>query len=49
MDVNEDAVTEAYAAVGRGPEGQDDYYWVCGECFADFRDHFGWVVIAPDE
>lgn len=41
-----DARTEGYAAVGRGPEGQDDYHWVCGGCFSDFCDRFGWTVAA---
>lgn len=22
----------------------DDYSWVCPECFNDFRERFGWVV-----
>ena len=49
VDVDTEAVSDGYAAVGRGPEGQDDYYWVCDECFADFRDRFGWAVTAPGE
>lgn len=24
----------------------DEYYWVCDECFADFRERFGWRVVA---
>jgi hypothetical protein len=44
-----DSRTEGFAAVGRGPEGQDDYYWVCDECFSDFRDRFGWTVSAVEE
>ena len=42
-----DAVTIGYAAVGRGPEGQDDYHWVCEPCFADFRERFEWRVRPP--
>lgn len=22
----------------------DDYHWICDNCFADFRDQFGWSV-----
>jgi hypothetical protein len=25
---------------------QDDYYWVCPKCFADFRAQMGWQVVA---
>lgn len=39
-----ETVTAGFAAVGRGPKGEDDYYWVCDECFDDFRDRFGWKV-----
>jgi hypothetical protein len=42
-----DAVTIGYAAVGRGPEGQDDYHWVCEACFADFRHRFQWRAVPP--
>jgi hypothetical protein len=37
--------TQGYAALGRGPQGEDDYHWVCDKCFADFRDRFGWTVV----
>ena len=23
----------------------DDYHWVCEQCFADFRDRFNWTVV----
>jgi len=29
------------------PEGyctEDEYYWICEQCFKDFRDRFGWKV-----
>jgi hypothetical protein len=39
-----DELTEAWAAVGRGPAGQDDYHWVCDDCFKDFRERFAWKV-----
>lgn len=28
---------------------EDDYTWVCPECFAEFRTQFDWTVIEPDE
>lgn len=28
---------EGYATI-------DDYYWICPDCFADFKDEFLWVV-----
>jgi hypothetical protein len=24
----------------------DDYHWICPACFADFRERFGWTVVA---
>lgn len=39
-----ETVTAGYAAVGRGPKGEDDYHWVCDCCFRDFRDRFAWKV-----
>jgi hypothetical protein len=41
-------VAATYAAIGRGPQGEDDYHWVCDECFADFRDRFGWTVVESE-
>ena len=23
---------------------EDEYRWICEQCFNDFRDHFGWSV-----
>ena len=23
---------------------KDEYHWICAQCFADFRDLFGWSV-----
>ncbi|HEX5173378.1 MAG TPA: hypothetical protein VFV91_04460 [Gaiellaceae bacterium] len=43
-----DSLGAGYAAVDR-PPGEDDYYWVCDECFEDFRDRFGWSVIPSGE
>jgi len=43
----DDAVTIGYAALARGPEGQDDYHWVCEACFADFCERFEWRVVLP--
>jgi hypothetical protein len=42
-------LTEGYATLGTGPEGQDDYHWICDRCFADFRERFAWHIgAAPD-
>lgn len=43
-----DAQTRGYAAIGRGPQGEDDYHWVCDECFGDFQDRFGWTVVESE-
>ncbi|HEX5449259.1 MAG TPA: hypothetical protein VFW85_04315 [Gaiellaceae bacterium] len=43
-----DAASLGYAAVGRGPGGEDDYYWVCDDCFPDFREQFEWTVIQAE-
>ena len=43
-----EAQTVGYAAPGRGPQGEDDYHWVCDECFADFRDRFEWTVVESE-
>jgi len=24
----------------------DDYHWICGKCFDDFKELFGWRVAA---
>ena len=37
-------LTEGYSALGTGPDGQDDYHWICDRCFADFRERFAWRV-----
>lgn len=23
---------------------EDEYYWICPECFEDFKEMFGWIV-----
>ena len=28
---------------------KDMYYWICKECFEDFKDKFGWNVKSADE
>lgn len=40
-------VAAGYANVGDAstPSGR---YWVCGECFEDFKPQFGWEVVASD-
>ena len=29
----------------QGYATEDDYHWVCENCFVDFREMFNWVVI----
>jgi len=41
--------TEGYLSVGTGPDGQDDYHWVCATCFNDFRECFEWSVAEASE
>lgn len=31
-----------------GYSTEDDYRWICDSCFAEFKDRFGWVVIADE-
>jgi hypothetical protein len=42
------AQTAGYAALGRGPLGEDDYHWVCDDCFGDFRQRFEWNVVESE-
>ena len=28
---------------------KDMRYWICQECFEDFKDKFGWIVKSSDE
>jgi hypothetical protein len=28
---------------------KDMRYWICNECFEDFKDKFGWIVKSADE
>jgi len=39
-------LTEGYAALGTGPNREDDCHWICTACFEDFRTRFGWRVAA---
>jgi hypothetical protein len=38
-------VTEGYAAQATGPEGEDDYHWICASCFEEFKWKARWKVI----
>jgi len=31
-------------ALNIGYTTQDDYHWICEECFADFKDRFNWTI-----
>ena len=46
IEDNPDVLTAGYAARGTGPEGQNDYHWICPDCFNDFQEQFGWRVVA---
>ena len=37
-----DSIREGYAT-------EDDYHWICPNCFADFKDKFQWSVIEAME
>jgi hypothetical protein len=39
MESGKDVLTEGYAT-------EDDYQWVCSECFRDLRDEMGWTLAA---
>jgi hypothetical protein len=28
-----------------GYSTEDEYYWICEDCFHDFREYFGWKII----
>jgi hypothetical protein len=48
--LSDDGVLAAgYSALGRGPQGEDDYHWVCDVCFADFRERFDWKIKAAGD
>jgi hypothetical protein len=40
----EDVRTEGYTTTQEFERGAD-YEWVCFDCFADFSEEFGWVVV----
>ena len=29
----------------QGYASENDYWWICERCFADFKDRFGWQVV----
>jgi hypothetical protein len=40
-----DVLQAGYAAQGAGPNGEDDYHWVCAVCAREFTERFGWTVV----
>ena len=33
----------------KGYSTEDGYHWICDQCFNDFKDEFGWQILAlPD-
>jgi hypothetical protein len=45
IEENPDVQTTGYGVQASGPDGQDDYRWICEDCFRDFREQFRWKVI----
>jgi hypothetical protein len=39
-------VENAPEALHEGYCTLDDYHWICSECFHDFKELFGWRVVA---
>lgn len=42
-----DVLTEGFAVSGRSPNGgtDDDYWWICPPCVADFSQRFAWTLL----
>jgi hypothetical protein len=37
-------VHEGYSTAGPPASPKDNYYWVCADCFGEFRERLGWTV-----
>jgi hypothetical protein len=37
-------IEESSNALQKGYCTEDEYHWVCEQCFKDFKGHFGWTV-----
>ena len=38
-------VKDCAGSIQEGYATQDDYHWICPQCFSDFKDQFAWKVI----
>ncbi len=36
-------------SIQEGYATQDDYHWICPQCFQDFKDRFQWRVIEAED
>jgi hypothetical protein len=45
QDAAVSALHSGYSAIGAGPAGQDDFYWICAPCVDRHADDFGWTVL----
>ena len=43
-----DAHHEGFSTPGPPSDPKDDYYWVCQQCFADFREYLGRTLRATE-
>jgi hypothetical protein len=43
--VESNGLTAGFAAQGTGPQGQDDYHWICETCADDFCARFRWTLV----
>ncbi len=41
-------VEDRPGALHEGYATTNDYYWICPQCYEDFKDEFGWVVVGAD-
>lgn len=39
-------VEDLAAALHEGYATLDDYHWICGTCFEEFRERFSWSLVA---
>jgi hypothetical protein len=37
--------TAGYTTLGTRPEREESDYWICEDCFNDFREQFDWRVV----
>lgn len=47
MKASSDCLHEGYASLA-SEDFREDYYWICSDCFDDFREQFQWKLISGD-